>query len=232
MRKVIITPALMEKGLGQLTTGEVVELFPLKCSFSGVGVNKGYLVNGEVVAEDMVDVYCQSKFGYTWDEHLHRDGFGEFIPHNEREDYLEHEGLKGFTDDINHYTEWSLDGIENGENVYSAGGEEFEAVVLDHNDVMSVISSLPTTTRYVFINLRVQDGERSHQHRCLLQVGPTEIVEDAVEDFVKDFWGDSEKIQDGQYESWGGEIIITLDNYKLITKELYDTLHNLFYSTI
>lgn len=228
MRKVIITPSLMEKGLGQLTTGEVVELHPRKCSFSGVGINEGYLVNGEVVAKDMIDLYCQSEFGKTWDEHLHTVD-GVFILEDERESYLEDEDLDDFTDDMNYYTEWSLGDVEDGEDVYSAGGEEFKAMILDHNDVMSVISSLPTITRYVFINLRVQDGERSHQHRCLLQVKPTEIVEDAVEDFIKDFWGDSEKIQDGQYESWGGEIIITLDNYELITKELYDTLHKLFH---
>ena len=83
--------------------------------------------------------------------------------------------------------------------------------------------------RYLFIHLKVQDGEREHDHRVLHTTTGTNL-EFAAERYVASFWGYSEL--DKNTDCWyahGGEIAMRLETYRELTEEEYNYLNGLFY---
>lgn len=85
-------------------------------------------------------------------------------------------------------------------------------------------------TRFLFISLSIQDGEREHTHGVLHQT-KCEHLDFAVQYYAAHFWGYS-YLLDGAWYAWGGEIAIEVDHYKEIDSAVYSLLHNLFYNNV
>ena len=86
---------------------------------------------------------------------------------------------------------------------------------------------------YLFIRLNVREGERVHNHKCLLPTPETteKGIEEAVDYFAQQYWDeDSEWVErDGGWYCFGGEMFISVDAYTTISKEEYDRLYTLFF---
>ena len=83
--------------------------------------------------------------------------------------------------------------------------------------------------RYLFIHLKVQDGEREHDHRVLHTTTGTNL-DFAAERYVASFWGYSElERSTGSWYAHGGEIAIQLEKCTEITESEYQFLNKLFY---
>lgn len=87
-------------------------------------------------------------------------------------------------------------------------------------------------TRYIFLSLNSQDGERSHTHRVLFTT-KCESLEFAVTWYILHFWGKGEAVrEDGIVEFDCGEIAVEYDFAKEITREEYEFMSNLFYGYV
>ena len=83
--------------------------------------------------------------------------------------------------------------------------------------------------RYLFIQLKVQDGEREHTHRVLHTTTGTNL-QFAAERYVATFWGFSELEKDtGSWYAHGGEIALSLDKYIELSFDEFKQLSRLFY---
>jgi len=82
-------------------------------------------------------------------------------------------------------------------------------------------------TKYLFIELSVQDGERQHTHLCL-HATKAKNLDFVAQRYAAQYWGESYRDDDVWY-AHGGEIAIRLTRFKELTKAKYLFLHNLFY---
>lgn len=84
--------------------------------------------------------------------------------------------------------------------------------------------------RYLFISFNVREEERVHNHRVLIET-KKEDLNDAVQSYLKTFWGDSEEYpnEPGIYYACGEKIAIYLDKFKELSKEKYDEMYAIFY---
>jgi hypothetical protein len=83
--------------------------------------------------------------------------------------------------------------------------------------------------RYLFIQLKVQDGEREHNHR-VLHTTTAKNLDFAAERYVASYWGESELDKScGAWFAHGGEIAIQLEKCTEITESEYQFLNKLFY---
>lgn len=85
--------------------------------------------------------------------------------------------------------------------------------------------------KYLFISLAIQDGEREYDFRCLHTTNAKNI-NFAAERYAATFWGESRLEKPWKvWSAFSGEINISLEKVKELTKEEYDFLHNLFYGS-
>ena len=82
--------------------------------------------------------------------------------------------------------------------------------------------------KYLFIHLKVREGEREHDHK-ILHTTKCENLDFAAEYYVAHFWGDADRVNDS-WEAWGGEIVITLQRHKELTEEEYNYLQKFLYN--
>ena len=100
-------------------------------------------------------------------------------------------------------------------------------ITYDEYDAIIDNTATNSEIKYLFIELEVREGERTHNHRVLLQT-KLENVADAVEDYASDYWGESTK--DGDFfMACNDEISIRVRKYKLLDKKTYDIMHDVFY---
>ena len=101
---------------------------------------------------------------------------------------------------------------------------------ITHDEYDAIIDNTATNSeiKYLFIDLEVREGERTHNHRVLIQT-KLENVADAVEDYASDYWGESTK-EENFFMACNDEISIRVRKYKLLDKKTYDIMHDIFYA--
>ena len=81
--------------------------------------------------------------------------------------------------------------------------------------------------KYLFIELKIQDGEREHTHR-VLHTTNAKNIQFAAQRYAAQYWGKSEL----SFKAWfthGGEIAIEVSDVKELTKFEYDLMYKFFY---
>lgn len=82
--------------------------------------------------------------------------------------------------------------------------------------------------KYLFIQINIRDGERVHNHRVVIQT-KCKNLRFAAQYYIAHYWGESKHDGEGSWYAHGGEIALTLDFFKVISKSTYKLLNNLFY---
>ena len=82
-------------------------------------------------------------------------------------------------------------------------------------------------TKYLFIELKVQDGEREHNHR-ILHTTRAKNINFAAERYAAKFWGEGEREPKDNYWWVNGEITIRVDYVVEITLEQYNLMSTIF----
>ena len=83
--------------------------------------------------------------------------------------------------------------------------------------------------KYLFIHIKIQDGEREHDHR-VLHTTYANNLDFAVERYVASFWGWGERLHNDDVWYWnGGEFAGRLESYKELSKKEYYKINKLFY---
>lgn len=78
---------------------------------------------------------------------------------------------------------------------------------------------------YVFLKLETRDGEREYNHLSVHELPKGTDITAWANDYLKDFWGEGERLADDEYEFHGGEIITSVYSVQEITKSEYTTLN-------
>jgi len=81
--------------------------------------------------------------------------------------------------------------------------------------------------KYLFITLKVQDGEHEHTHRVLTTCDDKENALKAADDYVSDYWGESDK-QDDWYYFQGGTIAAKVQDVEVLTEYEYKLMSKIF----
>jgi hypothetical protein len=76
--------------------------------------------------------------------------------------------------------------------------------------------------KHLFIHLKVQDGERVHDHK-VLHTTNAENLAFAAERYVASYWGYGE--HDGDWWWFNGEIAATLETYSELTEQEFEILN-------
>ena len=82
-------------------------------------------------------------------------------------------------------------------------------------------------TRFLYIRLDVQDGEREHTHH-VLHTTTAENLAFAAQRYASTFWGKG--VSDRGVWWFDGEFTVKLDTYKELTQQQYDYLLDLMYT--
>ena len=83
--------------------------------------------------------------------------------------------------------------------------------------------------KYLFITLKVQDGEHEHTHRVLTTCDDSENILEAANNYAKDYWGNSDKEEDSDwYYFLGGTIALKVQNVEVLSKFEYDLMSKIF----
>lgn len=100
-------------------------------------------------------------------------------------------------------------------------------ITYDEYDAIIGNKATNSEIKYLFIELEVREGERTHNHRVLFQTKLDNVV-DAVDDYASNYWGESTKEGDF-FMACNDEISIRICKYKLLDKKTYDIMHDIFY---
>ena len=97
----------------------------------------------------------------------------------------------------------------------------------NQNKVSQVLENTSKKTeniKYLFLRFDIQDGERTHQHRVLIQTKAIDI-KFAIRRYLLTYWGE------GYYDKsnklwyyWDDEISLKFITYEILTKQEYDFL--------
>lgn len=83
--------------------------------------------------------------------------------------------------------------------------------------------------KYLFITLKVQDGEHEHTHRVLTTCKSGENVLKAAHKYAKDYWGKSTKEKDSDwYFFQGGTLAIKIENVEVLSQYEFDLMSKIF----
>ena len=81
--------------------------------------------------------------------------------------------------------------------------------------------------KYLYIRLKVQEGEREHIHHCL-HITKCNNINFAGDWYAAHFWGESTRDNDTWY-ACNNEIAISLKEVKELSKKEFEFLDNLIY---
>jgi len=89
---------------------------------------------------------------------------------------------------------------------------------------METLSEETENIKYLFLRFDIQDGERTHQHKVLIQTKAFDI-KFAIRRYLSTYWGE------GYYDKstklwyyWDDEISLKFITYEILTKEEYEFL--------
>lgn len=83
-------------------------------------------------------------------------------------------------------------------------------------------------TKYLYIRLEIQDGDREHTHHVLTET-TEDNLEEVVQEYSRTYWGEGECVEDDVWMFNGGEFAIELYTWKELTKEEYELIFNTLY---
>jgi hypothetical protein len=81
--------------------------------------------------------------------------------------------------------------------------------------------------KYLYVQLKVQDGEREHTHRCLTTTY-ADNLDFVAQKYAASYWGEVAWRDGNHWYAHGGEIAITLEKWRELTPEQYQFLTQLF----
>lgn len=80
--------------------------------------------------------------------------------------------------------------------------------------------------KYLYIELEVVDGERTHTHRNVITTSAKNI-NFVAERYAASYWGECDGHEDEYWDYF--DIMIKVEKVKEISKNLYNELNKLFY---
>ncbi len=78
----------------------------------------------------------------------------------------------------------------------------------------------------IFLNLHEQHGYQEYHHLSVHQILNTEDIDEWANNYAANFYpaGSSEKNEDNDYEIFGGEMVLSVYEVKIITEDEYKIL--------
>ena len=82
--------------------------------------------------------------------------------------------------------------------------------------------------KYLFITLKVQDGEHEHTHRVLTTCYDHDNILQAADGYVSDYYGKADEKRDGWYYFHSGTIAAKVQNVELLSEYEYKLMSKIF----
>jgi len=82
--------------------------------------------------------------------------------------------------------------------------------------------------KYLFITLKVQDGENTHTHRVLTTCYDHDNILQAADGYVSDYYDQADEKRDGWYYFHDGTIAAKVENVELLTEYEYKLMSKIF----
>lgn len=78
--------------------------------------------------------------------------------------------------------------------------------------------------KFVFLCIKVRDGEREYYCNSVHTISSRRKLDKFADDYAKEFYMSKPEAEDGGYYHFGGEVHVSANNYREITKDEFDIL--------